>query len=79
MSDQICCTQDVAARKRESNFSLDKLIQTLVGSLRTNKRRRVNLTDLPPELMKDIGFEVPPRGDKSLEQHWLTELDRLSR
>lgn len=77
MSEQIFCPRKDLVKRKAVGISLGILIRKAICVLTTRKRRRIRLTDLPPDLRKDIGHHEPLRGYSSLEQKWAAELEHL--
>lgn len=73
MTRSICDKQQDAGLLPQSTFSLRRLIRRLFAGRR--RRKRVNIHDMPPELLNDIGLEAAPRHSSSLEEKWRLEMD----
>lgn len=79
MSDSACCRCRELNATATGRFSLREFVRLAFRKRNSGRRRRLAVGDLPPELLRDIGFDEEPRGLHSLEEKWRLELELRSK
>ncbi|MEO9528368.1 hypothetical protein [Roseibium sp.] len=78
MSDSELSASGKRIETARSRSFLKEFIRILSAVWNARGRRRLAVTELPPELLRDIGLEQGSRHILSLEQKWHRELQRQS-
>lgn len=79
MPESACCQSGEVNAAAKEQFSLRGFILMAFRRLTAPRRKRLAVGDLPPELLRDIGFDAEPRRPNSLEDKWRLEMELQSK